>query len=200
MRRWRVGFLRAFSAFGRVTRSGPEKVPSRIRMTNRRVVRRPSIQETRRFMKSNSHERKSSLLGWILVVMTIAACGVVPGPPLEGSLREVPESWAFVDSDALCQLEVDSSAPRSVTVGCYAVDGVLHIHSHRWASAPRIAGESWTTTVDRDPNVRVLLDESLYAMQIVPVVDASTRRAILADRGFDPVPDGIRVFRLIARD
>ena len=48
-------------------------------------------------------------------------------------------------------------------------------------------------------DVRVRLGEGIYALRAVRVTDPALREPILEDRGYDPVPDGIVLFRFEPR-
>ena len=127
--------------------------------------------------------------------LVLLGCAAVPGGELEGFETDVPEHWSFDDPDQPCHLETHTDRARSVRVGCYAVDGVLHIHSTRFADSWRLFGEGWVARVRRDPEVRVQIDDRVYRVRAEEVTDAARRAEILALRGFAPAPAGIRLFR-----
>ena len=50
-----------------------------------------------------------------------------------------------------------------------------------------------------DPEVRVRVGDSLYDLTATPVATGAQRDAILGMRGYDPVPEGILLFRFTPR-
>ena len=74
------------------------------------------------------------------------------------------------------------------------IDGVLHIHSNRFARFPRFRGESWVDTVRRDPLVRISIDDNIYSMRAKPIRSDQQRVQILHDRGYLYAWPGITVF------
>jgi hypothetical protein len=49
------------------------------------------------------------------------------------------------------------------------------------------------------PDVRVRIGDSLYDLKAVPVTPGAQRDAILGMRGYDPIPEGIVLFRFDPR-
>jgi hypothetical protein len=49
------------------------------------------------------------------------------------------------------------------------------------------------------PDVKVRLGDAIYELRAVRVSDAGERDPILMDRGYEPVPEGIVLFRFDAR-
>ena len=116
----------------------------------------------------------------LALVIASLACGVISGGKLYGPVSKTAHGdWSFVPEDSLCMLEIEPSNPRSITVGCYPHEGRLYIHSHRWASTPRLFGESWVSTVSRNPEVRVSLLGKIYELQAVLVAEHETRLRVL---------------------
>ena len=81
-------------------------------------------------------------------------------------------------------------------VASYASDNV---ESHRWAQAPWWPVKSWAQVWIEHPEVRVRIGDSLYDLVATPLPAGEQRTAILAERGYDPVPDGIVLFRFDPR-
>ena len=95
-----------------------------------------------------------------------------------------------------CYLELYEGS-KALRVNCFHIDGVLHIHSSRWAKLPRLRGENWTDRVRRDPNVRVQIANTIYSLKASPIDDERLRTAILHDRGYWYAWDGITVVRFL---
>jgi hypothetical protein len=76
-----------------------------------------------------------------------------------------------------CYLELVERS-KALRVNCFHIEGVLHIHSSRWAKLPRLTGESWIVTVRRAPNVRVEIEGRIYTLQASPINDESLRNEL----------------------
>lgn len=139
---------------------------------------------------------------WIALAVVVAA-GLLaylalPRGELSGTPASFPGSWSFLSEDEPCMLETRATQPRAVRVGCYSVDGTLHVHSHRWADLPRLFGSNWVEDARQNPSVRVLIRAQLYEALAIEVTDESARESILRARGFDPPPEGMKLFRFAA--
>jgi hypothetical protein len=137
-----------------------------------------------------------SLLSSALLV-GIGPCGAVPGGGLDFEITQPPERWDAAD-DGQCHLEVRPEDPTSIKVDCYVVDGGLYVHSHRFVDWWRAWGEAWVNAVERDPDVRIVRAGRLYELRMQRILEPR-RTEILISRGFDPVPEPIRLFQLEAR-
>lgn len=146
---------------------------------------------------------KRSIMKWTIgalaILLATAAWLVLPRGELAGVVSAVPNSWDFVGPDRACTIETAAPSPRSVRVGCYAVEGQLFVHSHRWADQPPRFGTSWVAEVAKNPLVRIQIDESIYELEAHEVVDEGRRATILVPRGHEPVPAGMRLFRFSSR-
>jgi hypothetical protein len=134
----------------------------------------------------------------VLISLLGTSC-VFPGGELCGEVTTTPDSWAFVGDDQPCRLETSAPDPRSVRVGCYSVGDQLYIHSHRWTNVPRLWGKSWVEEVDKNASVRIAISGRIYLLRAKEISDRDARSRILVNRGHDPPPDGMRLFRFEAR-
>jgi len=109
---------------------------------------------------------KPLLLLALVALVTAAGCGrpfvLLPGGALEGKPAAVPESWAFTDAVETVQLETRPADPYSVNIWVIAMDPNLYVH----AGANRSA---WVEHIEADPNVRLRVDDSIYALQAARV-------------------------------
>jgi hypothetical protein len=127
-------------------------------------------------------------------------CGPVPGGALSGEVAPAPAAW----SDALggdrdmCEIEARPADPHSIQLECFTRDGALYVQSHRWALAEWWP-ESWAEVWLAEPDVRVRIGDRIYELRAERVVDTALRDAMLNERGYDPVPEGIVVFRFEPR-
>ena len=137
----------------------------------------------------------------VLALLLALGCGPVPGGALGGTVTPQPPDWsaALGGDRALCEIESRPEAVHSIQLECFVVDGVLYAQSHRWALAEWWPTESWAAIWLEHPDVRVRLGERIYALRAVRVTDPVLREPILKDRGYDPVPDGIVLFRFEPR-
>ena len=108
-----------------------------------------------------------------------------------------PGDFRFLGRSAPCYLEVQAQEARAIRVNCFHIDGVLHIHSNRFASMPRLRGESWVDSLRREPRARVAIAGNIYRLRATPV-DQFLRVSILHDRGYWYAWDGITVFRFVS--
>ena len=136
-----------------------------------------------------------------IVLISLTACGPVPGGALGGAVRSMPGDWTTImEGDrALCEVESRPANPHSIQLDCFVYEGELHVQSHRWALASWWPVESWAAIWILDPNVRVRIGQQLFDVHAVHVSDPIGRAKVLKFRGYDPVPDGIAVFRFTAR-
>jgi hypothetical protein len=127
-------------------------------------------------------------------------CGPVPGGALDGEVAPAPAAWsdALGGDRAMCEIEARRADPHSIQLECFARDGALYVQSHRWALAEWWP-ESWAEVWLAEPDVRVRIGDRIYELRAERVVDTALRDAMLNERGYDPVPEGIVVFRFEPR-
>ena len=127
-------------------------------------------------------------------------CGPVPGGALSGEVAAAPAAWrgALGGDRAICEIESRPVNPHSIQLECFEREGGLYVQSHRWALAPWWP-ESWAEIWLAEPDVRVRVAGRIYELQAVRVTDAALRETMLKERGYDPVPEGIVLFRFDAR-
>lgn len=136
-----------------------------------------------------------------LALLLVLGCGPVPGGSLSGTPSEVPASWdaALGGDRAFCEIESRPADPHSIQIECFLHDRQLYAQSHRWAMAPWWPVESWASIWLQYPDVRVRIGEQLFELRAVEVTEPGLRETILRQRGYDPVPDGIVLFRFEPR-
>jgi hypothetical protein len=134
-------------------------------------------------------------------LLAAAGCGPLPGGRLSGNAAPLPADWsaALGGDRALCEIESRPADPHSIQLECFLYDGKLFAQSHRWALARWWPVESWAAIWIAQPDVRVRIDGSLYDLRAIHVTDSAQRESVLRHRGYDPVPDGIAVFRFEPR-
>jgi len=137
---------------------------------------------------------------WAVLVLGLA-CGPIPGGSLAGQPADVPADWSTVleGDHALCEVESRPADPHSIQLDCFLHDGALYAQSHRWALAPWWPVKSWAAVWLENPDVRVRVGNALYDLEATRVSGARERDAVLALRGYDPVPPGIVLFRFEPR-
>jgi hypothetical protein len=137
----------------------------------------------------------------VLVLLCVLACGPVPGGSLGGRVDSPPSDWAQVldDGKAICEIESRPADPHSIQLECFLYEGGLYAQSHRWALASWWPTQSWAAIWLEQPDVRVRFGGTLYELRAVRVPDGEQRDTILVQRGYDPVPDGIVLFRFEPR-
>ena len=138
------------------------------------------------------------VINLVAAALACAGCGYFMARDLSGEEVSAPSDFRFVGEMSPCYLEL-ADRPSALRVNCFHIDGALHIHSSRWAKLPRPGADNWTVVVRRKPEVRVQIDEKIYALRASPIDDESLRRKILHDRGYWRAWDGISVVRFDAR-
>jgi len=137
----------------------------------------------------------------VLALLLLAGCGPVPGGSLAGTVTPLPPDWsaALPEGRAFCEVESRPRDPHSIQLECFVHDGGLFAQSHRWALASWWPVESWAEIWIGHPEVRVRLDGQLFELRAVRVTDPEQRERVLRQRGYDPVPAGIALFRFEPR-
>lgn len=135
-----------------------------------------------------------TLLIGIVVLVSSSGCGYFAARVLEGEVVPVPDAFDLESDKTPCYLELHSKT-KALRMNCFDLDGVLHIHSSRWAKLPRFTGESWTITVRKHPQVRIEVKEQIHLMSATLIDDEARRQQILYDRGYWHPWDAISVFR-----
>jgi len=136
-----------------------------------------------------------------LVLGFALACGPIPGGSLDGDAAALPSDWqgALGGEHALCEIESRPADPHSIQLDCFAYEGSLYVQSHRWAQASWWPVTSWAAVWLEHPDVRVRIGDSLYDLKATPVSPGSERDTVLGMRGYDPIPEGIVLFRFEPR-
>lgn len=142
--------------------------------------------------------RTSSLA---LLLLVAAGCGPVPGGRLSGVATPNPADWSstLADGHGLCEIEARPQDPHSIQLDCFLHEGKLYAQSHRWALADWWPVESWAAVWIAHPDVRVRIGDKLYDEKAVHVTAPAERDPVLKHRGYDPVPEGIQLFRFEPR-
>jgi hypothetical protein len=136
----------------------------------------------------------------LALALLAAACGPVPGGALAGRVAPLPEAWSSkVREPSFCEIESRPRDPHSIQLECFVDADDLYVQSHRWALAPWWPATSWAEIWLAQPDVRVRLGDELFELRAVRETDAARRERILRARGYDPVPDGIVLFRFEPR-
>ncbi len=137
-----------------------------------------------------------------LLVALFLGCGPVPGGSLPGTLTSPPSDWSSLldDGRTFCEIESRPADPHSIQLECFLHEGGLYVQSHRWALASWWPVESWAAIWIEEPQVRVRIGAALFELRAAYVTEPAERDPILKLRGYDPVPDGIAVFRFDPRE
>lgn len=137
----------------------------------------------------------------LVVLVAVAACGPIPGGKLSGATTPAPSDWSTVVPDKrFCEIEARPADPHSIQLECFRWQDGLYVNSHRWALASWWPVTSWAAVWLDHPDVRVRVGDAIYELRAARVTDATARTAVLRHRGYDPVPDGILVFRFVRRE
>ena len=137
----------------------------------------------------------------LLALLLAAACGPVPGGSLKGTVAPIPAEWtaALGGDRAFCEIESRPADPHSIQLECFLHEGKLYAQSHRWALASWWPVTSWAAIWIQHPELKVRIGEQIYELRAVYVTDPAEREPILVLRGYQPVPEGIALFRFEPR-
>ena len=148
----------------------------------------------------------------LLVAVVVAfGCGGPLGPisggALSGEVKPAPSDWGFAADIEEVQLETNPAAPRSVTIWIAVKDRALYISSSLIRGPMLPTEREWVRDVVADERVRLQIEEAVYELRAVRVVDeaeAAAARAVLEAKyelgadDIDPARE-VWVFRLEAR-
>lgn len=142
---------------------------------------------------------RAGVLG--LGLLLAPGCGPVPGGSLRGAPAPLPADWTATleDGREFCEIESRPADPHSIQLECFLYEGRLHAQSHRWALARWWPVESWASIWIEHPDVRVRIDGRIFELRAVHVTDPAQRDRVLRERGYDPPPAGIALFRFEPR-
>ena len=117
------------------------------------------------------HARCAPVVAVIALAMLVGGCApkdTRAGTTLQGTDATWPADWRFTDATKEIQIQVHTPflIPHSVTIWCAEVDGELYVG----ASSPQ--KKWWPGWVDRNPDVRLSIDDKIYAAHLVPLDDA----------------------------
>jgi hypothetical protein len=116
--------------------------------------------------------RKSMIRQCLLTtLLLLAGCQYIPisGGELTGTEMPVPQDWTNIASEKVIQLETNPAHPYSVKLWVAAMDASLYVH----------AGDNhtqWIENIEKNPDVRVQIGESIYPLRAAQVHDAEEFR------------------------
>ena len=142
-------------------------------------------------------------LASLALISGLLACGeptlIFPGGALDGEVATAPDNWAFVEDVSTIQLQTNPVDPYSVNIWAVGLDDKLYVH----AGANRA---TWIENMDSNPNVRVRVEEKVYALSATRVDDpaefATFADAYEAKYGSRPREEDVEVahlYRLMPR-
>jgi len=106
-------------------------------------------------------------------------------------------TWPYpIDATEPCWLKLNRDKRPIIRVNCFAINGVLHTHSNRFAPLSSLFDQSWTQVVKEHPAIEVLIDDKVYQFEARRIEAEEKRRQILIDRHYRYIPDGIQIYAL----
>ena len=106
-------------------------------------------------------------------------------------------TWPYpIDATEPCWLKLNRDKRPIIRVNCFAIKGVLHTHSNRFAPLASLFDQSWTQVVKEHTSIEVLIDDKVYQFEARRIEAEERRRQILIDRHYRYIPDGIQVYAL----
>ncbi len=139
----------------------------------------------------------------IAIVLVVVSVGCIdpqesrPGLRLAGDVvKAIPSDWNFTNEYKEIAIEVKTPylLPHSVTIWCAVADEGLYVGARDPDS------KRWPGWVDRKPDVRLGIGESVYEMRLAPLDDLNqiepVQRAYVRKYDLpDPQPEGARPIR-----
>jgi hypothetical protein len=123
------------------------------------------------------------VVGSVILLVSDPLIGF-PGGRLAGPDGERPADWRSAAAVSTVQLETRPENPYSVNVWGVGIGSDFYV-------ATRADGTTWSRNMDADPNVRLRLGESIYALSAARIDDADERERVLAAyvRKYEADPD-----------
>lgn len=117
-----------------------------------------------------------------LALAALAACEPQdrrPGLWLWGEVAPAPEDWTFVNEAPEVLLETSTwyGIPHSVTVVIAEADGAVYVPSIYDEDLPFPGTKQWNANIERNPEVRLKVGETLYEMVATPAANRAERQA-----------------------
>ncbi|MFT7220680.1 MAG: very-short-patch-repair endonuclease [Candidatus Azotimanducaceae bacterium] len=113
-------------------------------------------------------------------------------------------SWHEVTDKHRCYLKIQRQWRSAFRVNYFQIDGELHTHSNRFVEYNQKFthalgfGDAWVYVVADKPDLLVAIDGEVHEMRTELISAEERRTTILLNRGYDPVPEAIRVYRLVS--
>ncbi len=107
------------------------------------------------------------LIWTLLAALLLAACGLVPGGSLSGTLTRVPKDWPSLLEDglAICEIESRPSEPHSIQLECFSHGQGIYVQSHRWALKSWWPVESWAAIWIQNPTIRLRIGRQIFELR-----------------------------------
>lgn len=138
------------------------------------------------------------VLAIVLLVLRVIIENRNTSHDFAGETGDASQHWPYaIDARETCWLRLQRDVRPVIRVNCFAIDGVLHTHSNRFAPIASLLGRSWTQTVEARPELELQIDNKIYSLRAKKVHSDDRRRQILAARNYRYIPDGIQVFALV---
>ena len=144
-----------------------------------------------------------------VLILTCAGCGGPLGPlsggALSGDEAPLPAEWTFASEIEQVQLETRPADPYSVNTWIGVVGGNLYIPTSLILGEEDPGQRAWVQHVQSDPNVRLRIEEKVYALKAIRVEDEATinnvKTSLLAKYGEEPTEHSDRawVYQLTTR-
>lgn len=114
--------------------------------------------------------------------LLLAACsgplGPIAGGMLKGTSTEIPSSWGVVKGVEHVQLEtINDGKPRSVLIWIGVLDDRLYVATSLISGSSDPAERTWVKNVTANPNIRLRVEDNIYQLKAVRVVDPTSLEA-----------------------
>ena len=115
-----------------------------------------------------------------------------PGTRLGGDLAHVQDTdWSCLQGRTQIFVETRTwyLIPHSVTTTSWVADGAFYVPCGSCDS------KRWPKNVERDPRVRLKINESIYERKAIRITDPEERRRLMRIR----LPEGVALYRMDPR-
>ena len=113
-----------------------------------------------------------AIVGIVIGTRMVEPIVMVPGGTLAGEERPAPSDWAWTDAVEFVQLETRLDDSYSVNLWGVGLGADFYV-------ATDSAGTGWTSNLERDPVVRLRIENSLYRLNAVRVEDGGELQRVL---------------------
>jgi hypothetical protein len=114
-------------------------------------------------------------LAYVMILLLVGACepmGPVAGGSLSGEVSQATIDWEQVAGTSEFQLETRPDKPYSINIWGVGVDKCFYV------AAGDMADARWVPFLDKDPNVRLRIGDTIHELQAIRIQDNFELRSV----------------------